>query len=64
MTEQTCIAALFVDENGDMGYLPPVSTEVTEEQFLAVQFLSASMDEFNDIKKGGDPYGVDDMVKT
>ena len=45
------ISGLLVRDDGEMIYMPPVSTEMTEEQFLAVQFLSASMDEFNEIKK-------------
>ena len=51
MTKQICISALIVNEDGEMSFIKPESPEMTEKQFLAVQFLESSLEEFNEIKK-------------
>ena len=57
MTKQICISALIVSEEGEISFIPPESPEMTEKQFMAVQFLESSLEEFNEIQKGSDPFG-------
>ena len=57
MNKQICIAALTVSESGELSFIPPEGVEMTEKQFLAVQFLSTSYDEYIQLEKGNDPYG-------